>query len=449
MQKKCDLFIGSGLSYESKMISWDDLLKPMAKNININMNILGDEEDLPLIAQYIVNENSGNKNIIYGNIVKEFNKISTINRHHRVLMNMEINTIWTTNYDCLLEKCFAEKTPTVIKNNRDLANPKESSRMEIIKIHGSADGDMGDIVLTKQDYDEFLFNKGAIVNKLEEAFINHSILFLGYGYRDSNIRNVMIKASMLTSKYTQKHYIVLLDVKKKKNEDKEKFNERKRRNQLWIKELNRIGIQELVVKDANELNEILLEIERKSRGKSIFVSGSHNEKDKALYKKFGNALSEIEDIIFVNGQNEGTGIRVLTSFMEGALEKKKELKDIIRFFPNPYAANKNYSNDPKLISRLKLERKPLFSSTKVFVVFKGGMGTRAEYEIAKESGCIILPAITDTKDYSNDLLKDIVKDADVINVLKNRVPKYCNIILRKKVPTVEDLIKATGDLING
>ena len=57
----CDLFVGSGISRESKMPSWEELLEPLAEELDIKLT---KEDELPMIAQYVVNNNSGNKNII-------------------------------------------------------------------------------------------------------------------------------------------------------------------------------------------------------------------------------------------------------------------------------------------------------------------------------------------------------------------------------------------------
>ena len=84
---KCDLFIGSGVSRESQMPSWKELLQPLAENIGI---VVEDEDDLPMLAQYIVNENSGNKNFIYSRIRDCCDKRYTLNWYHYVISDLNI-----------------------------------------------------------------------------------------------------------------------------------------------------------------------------------------------------------------------------------------------------------------------------------------------------------------------------------------------------------------------
>lgn len=444
---KCELFVGSGISSESGLPGWKELLEPLADNIGLKLT---DDDDLPMIAQYIVNNNSGNRNCINNRIEecldkKEFEP----NRYHHVLANMKVNRVWTTNYDYLLEKCFASRKPNVIKSNSDLTKIKFNSGMEIIKIHGSLDGNLDEIVLTQQDYDEILFKKTALTQKLEDSFMNKSFLFIGYGYRDPDIRNLMIAATMKCKpNYCQDHYIILKKPSARKGEQEQEFKRREMLFNFWCKELNRIGIRELIIEEYDEMIAVLKQISLKSRGKSVFVSGSHEKNDEDLYNDYGKKLATVDDIIMINGQNQGVGIKVVSGFMETAVKSKKELNGIIKMFPNPYAANQAFSNDDSFLDQLRIARESLFAWTQLFVAFAGGMGTETEYEVAKEMNCTILPAITDEKDYENPLIQKILRD-DYCKKAMKMIPEYEGKLKRKEIPTLDDLVNATETLLNG
>lgn len=444
MAEKCDLFVGSGISSESNMPSWEELLIPLAKGLGITIT---KDDDLPLIAQYIVNDNSGNKNIIYTRIVECYEKEYSLNKYHNAISNLNINTVWTTNYDQMLERCFEMRKPKVVRSNEDLSRPALQNEFEIIKLHGCINGKLEDIVLTQQEYDEYLFNKVAIAQRLRDSFIRKSFLFIGYGYRDPDIRNIMIEATKQSNKYSQDHYIILFDIKRNNDEPETLYNQRKIRFQLWIKELNRIGIRELIVNDSDELEDVLKSISVKSRGKSVFVSGSHKNADGELYINFGRELAKLGDVIVINGQNQGIGIKVVNGFMETAVDSQKELSNIVKFFPNPYAANPDYSKKVNLLPQLKSARMALFVSTQLFVVFAGGMGTTAEVEVAKEKGCLVLIAIANKEDYKNPLIMKLLND-DYCSEVLDKVPEYKKIIRLGDVPSLNQLIKATRELIN-
>lgn len=445
LAEKCDLFVGSGISSESRMPSWEELLRPLAEGMGINLT---KEDDLPMIAQYIVNNNSGNKNIIYNRIIECYGKDYSVNKYHNAISDMNINTVWTTNYDELLEMCFVMRKPKVVRCNDDLSKPALRREFEIIKLHGCIKGKLEDIVLTQQEYDEYLFNKVAIAQRLRDSFIQKSFLFIGYGYRDPDIRNIMIEATKQSNKYSQDHYIVLFEINRKPEEKEEEFIQRKKRFDLWIKELNRIGIRELVVSGSDELEEVLRNIAVKSRGKSVFISGSHENDGEGIYGEYGKRLAKLKDVIVINGQNQGIGIKVVNGFMETAVNSKKELADIIKFFPNPYAANPDYSNKESLLPQLKATRTALFVSTQLFVVFAGGMGTEAEFEVAKEKGCSILIAVANEKDFENPLIKKLMKD-DYCSISMKKIPDYNKKISEGIVPSLEELVNATEVLLNG
>lgn len=251
--EKCELFVGSGISRGSGVASWSEILRPLAEEININLQ---DTMDLPLIAQYIINENSGNANILKLQLDKAFGKEFELNAYHRAILDMRVNRIWTTNYDGLLEKCFSSQEKRIISSDGDLTTPRQNNKLEIIKIHGSITSNVNEIVLAQEDYDRFRYTRKAMVHKLRESLMNSSFLFIGYGYRDPDIRNVMIEAMYLMKENTLDHYIILDKLSKQKDESKENFKQREKLFKYWIKELNRLGIRELIVGSHEELEQV-------------------------------------------------------------------------------------------------------------------------------------------------------------------------------------------------
>ena len=87
----CDLFVGSGISAPSKLPTWSDFLTPFLDDLDIQIK---DGDDLPLLAQYVVNHNAGNRNIIAQAICDTFGRDYPINNYHRILSSFPICTIW-------------------------------------------------------------------------------------------------------------------------------------------------------------------------------------------------------------------------------------------------------------------------------------------------------------------------------------------------------------------
>jgi hypothetical protein len=59
----------------------------------------------------------------------------------------------------------------------------------VIKLHGDA-ARPGEVVLCRDDYDEFFERRPAMALLLEGLMLNRTFLFLGYGLRDPNFRQV-------------------------------------------------------------------------------------------------------------------------------------------------------------------------------------------------------------------------------------------------------------------
>ena len=96
--------------------------------------------------------------------------------------------IITTNYDTFLEdKVFVEHTPIV---GQKIITNIISDVGEIYKIHGCA-SDFSSIVLTKEDYENFNDKSKYLIAKLLTFFLEHPIIFIGYGVNDENIKNIL------------------------------------------------------------------------------------------------------------------------------------------------------------------------------------------------------------------------------------------------------------------
>lgn len=439
----CDIFVGSGISKESGVVSWIDFLRPLAQDIGLHVN---ETDNLPMIAQYIVNSNSGNRNIIYSEINKVFGKKYNLCQYHNILYNSNFNTIWTTNYDLLLEKAYEDKNICVICSDKDLGQSTIDKELNLFKLHGSADGDLVDIVLTQEDYDTFYLKKPALAQNLRDTLLNRSILFIGYSYSDPNIRTVMVEAMKQVKNITHEHYIILPNVRRDVGESDESFEQKRIRFRLWVSELNRLGIRELIVEKHSDLTEILLGISLASRGRTLFVTGSHRLNDCKYVEEFGEKLTDLQNITLYNGQSIGIASTILNKYVISCVKKGINLDSCIKMYPNPYATVPTCENYETLLPYLKKDRIKQLRKVKVAIIFGGGLGTKAEYEAALEDQCIIVPGITSANDYRNDVIIEIIKNINIMEYLEKYVYEYYKVIVSKQVPTVSDLIATIEEL---
>lgn len=110
--------------------------------------------------------------------------------------------IITTNYDELLENIFKDFSVLVGQDSLLLAN--SLNIFEIFKIHGCC-SKPNSIVLTENDYNNFDQKLKYLSAKLLTIFVEHPIIFIGYGLGDLNIRNIFSEiAECLTSEQLEK-----------------------------------------------------------------------------------------------------------------------------------------------------------------------------------------------------------------------------------------------------
>ncbi|MBN2091809.1 SIR2 family protein [candidate division KSB1 bacterium] len=122
-------------------------------------------------------------------------------RMHQILAGLPIKTVLTTNYDNLMERAFCpDKDPVkvIYKRGGDAQEIKIDPTVEcplVYKLHGSLE-DIDSMVITENDYIDFLIRlingDPKVPNFIKNVFQFCSILFIGYGLRDWNIR-VLLK----------------------------------------------------------------------------------------------------------------------------------------------------------------------------------------------------------------------------------------------------------------
>ena len=109
--------------------------------------------------------------------------------------------IITTNYDILLEQLFDQFNVIIGQENLILSNSISS---ELYKIHGCKSCP-NSIVITEEDYSRFNGKLKYLSAKLLTIFVEHPIIFLGYGLGDFNILLILEEiANCLSSDQLEK-----------------------------------------------------------------------------------------------------------------------------------------------------------------------------------------------------------------------------------------------------
>lgn len=374
------LFVGAGLSLASGLPTWTSLIRQLAGSLNL---IPRATDNLPQLAQFCINGSLNNRGPFIGALRAAIaSPRAKPNANHDALCLANLRTIWTTNYDTLLEEAFALSRLVVRTRDADLTADTSPFDIEILKPHGCVTRSAPEeLVVTQEDYEDFTERRPAMLHRLRHDLMNKSFLFIGYGYRDPNIAAAMVEVRRLCQRDTREHFMILGRALSKRDQ---------RVQSLWLEDLQRFGIRSLELSSHKRLPAILRRIAIASRGDGVYVTGSHLETSRTA-GKIGSLLARETSAVFLDGQSEGIGRVAANAFGTECVNRRIELRDRIRYFPNPYAFNPAFANSKAHLGVLQQWRSGLMRSAKIVLVFDGGIGTKTEVALAKQLGCVIVP----------------------------------------------------------
>ncbi len=179
---KLAVFIGSGVSFDSKLPSWSDLIKEMKSSLEVKR-----EENFLKIAEHYY--------IQYGQHTY-FNKINDFfpansqpNKLHDFILSLKPQHLITTNWDDLLEKAINKRCDMYFKVATDHELASSPSSQLLIKMHG--DLFHRNIVFKESDYLSYSDNFPLIENFVKSLFSTHIVLFIGYSISDYNLNQII------------------------------------------------------------------------------------------------------------------------------------------------------------------------------------------------------------------------------------------------------------------
>ena len=334
------IFAGAGLSVGAGFVDWKNLLRDLADEIGLDVN---KEYDLISLAQYHTNEKGGNRSEINKLILNEFSHNKTITENHEILARLPIDTYWTTNYDSLIEQSLKESGKVVdIKHNVNQLPISIRNRDAVLyKMHGDCT-DSTNAVLIKDDYEKYHLNRGEFFTALRGDLLTKRFLFLGLSFSDPNIDYILSRIRSSYNENQPQHYCILKNTNKLKNEQQADFDYRKRKQELFIGDLKRVGIQTVLVDDYQEITEILLEVEKSQKQKTIFISGAAEDYAPYSQKEVESFVSSLtQDILklgykVVTGFGLGIGSSVISGAVKYLLENRLKIDEdhlVLRPFP--------------------------------------------------------------------------------------------------------------------
>ena len=139
-------------------MDWRGLLEGIATDLNLDVS---KEADLLALAQYHQNSRGGRARINQV-LIEEFNRDTVLGENHRLIASLPANSIWTTNYDGLIEQAYhaARKRLDVKTTPANLAQTLPHRDAILYKMHGDRSQPQ-EAILTKDDYETYNERRGA------------------------------------------------------------------------------------------------------------------------------------------------------------------------------------------------------------------------------------------------------------------------------------------------
>ncbi|KHM45375.1 hypothetical protein PL71_17355 [Pseudoalteromonas distincta] len=397
------IFAGAGLSIPAGFVNWSELMQEIAHDLGL---VIDRENDLVSLAQFHVNENR-TRSKINRKIIEEFTENSEETLNHNIIARLPISSVWTTNYDNLIEQAFTKenKVADVKHTNKQLLTNRPKRDVVVYKMHGDANHS-SDAILTKEDYEQYHQTHEPFIHALSGELTTKTFLFIGFSFTDPNLDYVLSRLNFRFSKDKKQHYCLIKKhcLNDALNPDQATLDYNSRKQQLVINDLKRYGIKSLVLDDYAQITSILVEIEKRFKKKTIFISGSAEiydpyEKNEAL--GFIHLLSKkiIEkNFRIVNGFGWGVGSSVINGSLEAISSnpmKFSESQLILKPFPQFESGKK------KLPELWEEYRQKMISLSGISIFLFGNKrdgdeiveanGLIREFEISRDLGNICIP----------------------------------------------------------
>ena len=133
-------------------------------------------------------------------------------RAHRAFAKLPFDTIYTTNFDLLLEDAYQqEKRPfRSLVGEHQLPFHAGKTASSVVKMHGDLRHEEN-IVVTKKDYDEFMTKYPVVATHLSAMLITRTPLYIGYSLSDPDFLHIQEVVRSRLGEFERMSYVLVFD----------------------------------------------------------------------------------------------------------------------------------------------------------------------------------------------------------------------------------------------
>jgi hypothetical protein len=197
-------FLGAGFSASHDLPDWDALLQRVAKDLRIDatdpkmsyeeLRRLGDGDFLRMAEYLYLRAGSAIGPLRYSMTNALHTDTDPLSSTpHVELVNLGCPQVYTTNFDELIESIYwtLEQPVEVVSLLRDVAKV-DPTQTQVVKYHGDLRHD-ATLVVTESQYWKRLDFESPMDLKFRSDLLGRSVMFIGYSFRDINIRVIWFK----------------------------------------------------------------------------------------------------------------------------------------------------------------------------------------------------------------------------------------------------------------
>ncbi len=400
------IFVGAGLSLGAGYPDWFELTEPFRRELGVE-----GIDDLPQLVQYYQDNVDGGRERVEGHVRRTIAAVPVPDpagaalRAQHLIADLPVESIWTTNYDPLLEEVVPESL--AIETDDELAALIAPGARRILKMHGSvprgwrAGDPTTSLVIARDDYDRYPQTHPRFWQLLQAEFLTRSFLFVGFGFTDPNAQLIFKMVRLSTPAHQRQHFAVL----RRPTEVSDQ-----RVYELRLGEFHRVGIDVIEIAEYQELDVLLHRLVARCRPMRVLVSGSPvGDKRPTAVGAYPTAPvpEEIEALAKALGSDLATtDIRLMAGGQVGAqvsyeLLRQLQLRgryDADRFVLVRRAQEAELDPPNLRLGQILFTgdepsdlRAAAFREVRAVLVVGGGDGTRAEIAQASDLGLGLVP----------------------------------------------------------
>lgn len=258
-------FVGSGPSIHAGLVDWSKFIRLMAEEAKLYLS----EEEILFVNRYIDRENL----LIVADFLRskltedqfaellerEFLDKKPSNIHKAIVSLPLLRGIITTNYDLLLSEADTSRRFSHVFTWHDSSLIRKFNRPFILHAHGTViNSEM--IIISASDYDKLSLDQRAkqFWKILENIFVNHRVLFIGYRLNDPDFNLFLAELRHIYHGLNRDQFILVVE-----DEDPLKTYDLTRRGirPIFIDKSPSIGLA--ILEWLNELNKKICEREKR------------------------------------------------------------------------------------------------------------------------------------------------------------------------------------------